>query len=514
MVRQQNLKGGLTRREILKHGLYGGLAAGLAPSLWLSGCSKQRPRRKGPNIVVLTVDTLRADHMGLYGYHRDTTPAIDAFAREAVVFDNAVVSRGTTRPSYASMLTALYPFHNGVHTNWEVLHETLPRLPEVLKSAGYHTAAFMSNFVLTKELSGCAQGFDIYDDRVEEREINRPNYERTAPNTVKAILEWLASDPPQPFFLFTNFIDPHGPYRPPEKLRRLYQSKQKRMLEKRQIPPYQLLEGSLNYFDYVDGYDGEIRYVDQSLELLIEQLKRKGLWDEVLVIFTSDHGESFGEHDIFFEHQYHVWEETTRVPLAIRLPRMGAGQEAVTPRRVRSVCSPMDLMPTILDYLEIPFHKQVDGRSLLPILMGAEESERMMFLECIIRSYAVIPNRTVDYPDIYAVRSTTHKLIRILQRGSGRLLRQMIFDTTTDPLEQKPIRFNKLERTHRKLSARMDAMLKQVRAYKLPFSVTCYKIPLSRRPKFVEQRKKGSKKVIKYLTDEQIERLRSLGYVD
>jgi len=452
--------------------------------------------------------------MGLYGYHRDTTPAIDAFAREAVIFDNAVVSRGTTRPSYASMLTGLYPFHFGVYDNRTVLHETLPRLPEVLKSAGYHTAAFVSNFVLVGKLSGCAQGFDIYDDRIEEREINRPNYERTAPNTVKAILEWLASDPPQPFFLFTNFIDPHGPYHPPERLRRLYKSEQKRMLKQQQIPRYQLLEGSLNYFDYVDGYDAEIRYADLSLELLIEQLKRERLWDEALVIFTADHGEHFGEHGTFFEHQSHVWEAATRVPLIIRLPRAGDNQEAIPPRRVRSVCSPMDFMPTILDYLKIPFRKQVDGQSLLPILRGEGESERVLLEEFPDHSYSVRPDPKIHHPDIYAVRSTTHKLIRTLQWGTGKILRQAVFDITTDPMEQRPIRFDKRLKRHRELAEQMDAILKQVREYELPFTMTSYTIPNSRRTNFIEQRKKNPKKIIKQLTEEQIERLRSLGYVE
>ena len=233
---------------------------------------------KHPNIILLTVDTLRADHMALYGYHRNTMPAIEAFAETGVVFDNAVVSRGNTRASYASMLTGLYPFHHGVYNNYWVLHEDLVTLPEVLKSGGYHTAAFMSNFVLVGALSGCNQGFDIYDDRVEQRELNRSNYERTAANSLKAILEWLETDPPQPFFLFTNFIDPHGPYFPPNRFRNFYKSKKTRMLTPEQIPSYQFMEDSLNYYDYVDRYDAEIRYLDEALGQLIEELKRKSLW--------------------------------------------------------------------------------------------------------------------------------------------------------------------------------------------------------------------------------------------
>jgi arylsulfatase A-like enzyme len=452
--------------------------------------------------------------MALYGYHRDTMPEIGRFARSAVVFDNAVVSRGTTLPSYASMLTGLYPFHHGVFHNRLVLHESLVTLPEVLKSAGYHTAAFMSNFVLVGQLCGFDHGFDIYDDRVEERELNRPNYERTAPNTVKAILEWLASGPPQPFFLFTNFIDPHGPYHPPERLRRLYQSNQKRMLKKKQIPPYQLLEGSLNYFDYVDAYDGEIRYVDQSLELLIQQLKSQGLWDEALVIFTADHGEQFGEHGLFFEHQFHVWEASTRVPLMIRLPHTVENQDVVPPRRLHNVCSPMDFMPTILDYLRIPFRKKVDGRSLLPILMGQQQNERFFLEEFSDRCRPIRPDPNMHYSDIFAVRSSTHKLIRTLEFGTDKILRQAVFNITADPMEKRPMRYNKRLKQHSELAEQMDTILKKVRRYEIPFKVTYYTIPDSQRTDFIEQRKKDPKKIIKQLTEEQIESLRSLGYVD
>lgn len=507
MGRKQNSHSGLTRRQLLKYGIYGGLAAGLSNSLWLGGCSK-RVRRNKPNIIVLTVDTLRADHMGLHGYHRDTMPMIEAFARTAAVFDNAVVSRGSTCPSYASMLTGLYPFHHGVYNNRPVLHEDLTTLPEVLRSAGYHTAAFMSNFVLVGEISGCHQGFDIYDDWVEEREANRTNYERTAGSTVKAILEWLESNPPQPFFLFTNFIDPHGPYTPPERLKSLYQSNKKRMLNLEQIPSYQLLEGSLNYFDYVDGYDAEIRYVDEAMGVLIEQLKRKGLWDDALVIFTSDHGESFGEHHIYFEHQFHVWEETVRVPLAIRLPNRRNNQNTVLSRRVRSVCSPMDLMPTILDYLNIGFDGRIDGRSLLPILSDAEDNNRIMFLE--------FPNNSIPgspYPDIYAVRTATHKLIGTWDQHTGQLKQRVVFNIAKDPLEKRSIRYNSRLKLHHKLADALDSMVTQAQNYELPFTLVSYVMPMPERKDFLDSRKKQPKKIIKTLSEDQIERLRSLGYV-
>jgi arylsulfatase A-like enzyme len=465
--------------------------------------------KKRPNIIVLTVDTLRADHMALYGYHRDTMPTIGAFAETAVVFDQAVVSRGNTRASYASMLTGLYPFRHGVYNNNVVLHENFKTLPEALKSAGYNTACFVSNFVLVGELSGCDQGFDIYNDRLEDRELNRTNYERSAGRTLKAILEWLETDPPQPFFMFTNFIDPHGPYLPPEKFRNLYKSGKERILNQKQIFSYQRVNNSLNYYDYVDRYDGEIRYVDEALGQLIDTLKSKGLWDDSIVIFLSDHGESLGEHGVFFEHQYYVFEETMRVPLAIRLPPDQETQSTPLHSRVSGLGSPMDLMPTILDYLDISFKGKMDGQSLLPILNGAEVSDRMIFLE-----FPEVSIPSQRHPVSFAVRNATHKLIRIFQPDTRQLIEQALFDITTDPLEKRPIRYDDEIELHRNLSKQMDAMLKEVAGYEIPFTLTSYQIPLGKRTKYVEQRKnKGPRRIIKPLSDEQIEKLRSLGYV-
>jgi len=433
------------RRDLLKFGLYGGLATSLSPYLWLSGCGK-RQKAKMPNIIVLTVDTLRADHMALYGYHRNTMPAIERFAETAVVFDNAVVPRGSTRPSYASMLTGFYPFHHGVYNNTAVLHENLTTLPQLLQSAGYHTAAFTSNFTLVRELSGCHQGFDVYDDRVEERLPNRLSYERTAAHTLKAIMEWLESNAQQPFFLFTNFIDPHGPYLPPKRFRNLYHSGKERILDRRQIPPYQFVDGSLDFYDYLDRYDGEISYIDEALGMLIEELKRRGLWDDALIVFTADHGEHLGDHtDIIrkwlLNHLPSVWEATAHVPLIIQLPQT-PGDNVAVPRRVQSVCSPMDLAPTVLDYLGIIDDVRMDGRSLLPVLRGNQETDRVVLLECPLKSYSFIPKGSSNYPDTYAIRSDTHKLVRSFQRGTPNVLQQAVFDISADPLEKSPFRYD------------------------------------------------------------------------
>ena len=488
------------------------LALALLPGLALSvfSCRKEKADTGDlPNIIILTVDTLRADHTPMYGYGRDTMPSIRSFTETAVLFDQAVIPRGNTRASYASMLTGLYPFHHGIYNNNFVLHEDMSTLPEILKPEGYHTAFFVSNFVLVGELSGCDQGFDIYDDRLEDQELNRTNYERSAAGTLKAILEWLENKPPQPFLLMVNLIDPHGPYLPPKRFRDLYKSKEKRILDRRKIFSYQMVDGSLNYYDYVDRYDGEIRYVDEAFGQLIEELKSKELWDKAFVVFLSDHGESLGEHNVFFEHQYNVFEETARVPLAIRLPLDREDQNIAKPRRVSSLSSPMDLMPTILDYLNIPFDGMMDGQSLLPVIEGAEFGDRMIFLE-----FPEISIPSQSNPASYAVRTSTHKLIRFFRPNTEELIGQAVYDIISDPLEQQPLKYNDGIELHRKMSRQLDNMLKQAREYEFPYTLTSYNVPLTRRTEYVEQRKKKFKTIVKPLSEEQIEKLRSLGYVD
>jgi arylsulfatase A-like enzyme len=488
--------------------LLGGCLVATVP---LSCSTPQDATPPRPNVIVLTVDTLRADHLALYGYPRSTTPAVDAFAASATVFDNAIVPRGSTRPSYASMLTGLYPFHHGVRSNGRVLHESVVTLAEVLRAAGYHTAGFVSNFVLLGEMSGLDQGFDVYDDRLEQRwdehpeaRVEWPNYERTAAHTLAAILGWLASGPPEPFCLFVNFIDPHGPYRPPARYRELFRSGKTRLLHPRQIPPYVQDGDDRNFYDYVDRYDGEIRLTDDAIAEVIRALRAEDLWEEALVVFTADHGEAFGEHLQYFEHHWHLWEETTRVPLVIRLPRAGAG----APRRVRSVASPMDLLPTVAAYLGLEIDGELDGESLLPAVRGDGLTDRMLFVE-----FPDVATPFTSHANIYAVRSATHKLIRVEDQRTGALMSQGVFDIVGDPLEQQQIAYDADDPVHRELSNHLDAMVDEARSFEPPFPITEYEMPLGERPAFFETRAADPTRVRKELTPDQVEKLRALGYV-
>jgi len=472
----------------------------LCLALW-TGCANDSDPRSTlphPNIIFLTVDTLRPDHMALYGYARDTMPAIEAFAKTAVVFDSAVVPRGSTRPSYASMLTGLYPYRHGVHANRIELHSDVPTLQEGLKMAGYHTAAFVSNFVLIKELSGLAQGFDVYDDFVDEKETNRNYYERTAARTLGAILKWLNSGPPEPFFLFTNFIDPHGPYRPPETYREMFQSERRRELSIDEIPRYQVYGDKLNYYDYVDRYDGEIGFTDAVLGLLIAELKSKGLWDNAIVVFTADHGESLGEHGLYFEHKLHLWEETVRVPMAIRIPGL------TEPGRASALCSPMDLPATLYEYLGLQPETVLDGKSLLSCLRGEDAPKRSLLIE----APRIEEQGTIG---AFAIRTATHKLIQVEDMKDKTVVRLDVFDVENDPLEQNRIAFDQNVDVHRELRAELDKALTNLWSHKLSFKPKFYYVPNEERRTFVFGRLQTTEQ--REFTPEQAEQLQSLGYV-
>jgi len=400
------------------------------------------------------------------------------------------------------MLTGLYPVHHGVRANSVALHEDNVTLPEMLKAAGYHTAAFVSNGIMDEKLSGMSQGFDDYVCSEGRKE------QMTAKDMITALLEWLDADPPQPFFLFTNFIDPHGPYDPPERFRKQFHSKQTRMLTRDMIPASIYVEGELNHFDYLDRYDGDILYTDELLGRTMDKLKDKGLWDDSFVVFTADHGECMGQHGIHYDHYRMVWEETMHVPLAIRLPRSMAEQRGIKPRRVRGLCSPMDLPPTILACLGLPCDVRSDGQSLLPLMGGTGDEKRALLME-----YPGFLRSGGKRPGVYALRSAAHKLIRSVNEATGETRKQTVYHLAGDRTEQHPIPFDPTRPRHRALSRRLDSLLDHVRTYEPPFKAVVYELPSQERHPLVEKKRKAGEITVKILPVDQIERLRALGYL-
>lgn len=308
-----------------------------------------------PNILFILVDTLRADHMGIYGYERDTTPVADQFARENIKFNFVVTAAPWTPASIASIFTSLYPTAHGMmppNDRQEAikkstrLNESLNTLPEILRDNGYATAGVITNPWLQKAF-GFDQGFDTY------KYINRVRADLVNKEAVKLLEELKKGS--KPFFLYLHYMDAHNPYDPPAEYRNIFPEP----LKSREYPPKQV--------EVMKLYDGDVRHFDFRFGELLDYLKKTGLYDDLTIIFTADHGEQFMERGNQ-GHGYHVHNEETHVPLIIR-----TGRKTV-PREVNEVASLVDLFPTILDLAGVKWDKPVQGLSLFntPDLAGRD----------------------------------------------------------------------------------------------------------------------------------------------
>lgn len=376
------------------------VAAALAVAALLSvatGCRARRPW----NVLVVTLDTTRADHLGCYGKESARTPNLDRLAAEGTLFSNCVSAAPVTTPSHSTIFTGLYPPAHGVRDNGLfALPEGSGTLASRLRGAGWSTGAAVASFPLTRGF-GLAQGFDFYDDHItvlaegpsgERVKPFRGSYfdERPAARVNDAVLPWLRRQAREPFFAWVHYWDPHQPLVPP--------------------PPFNQLFAH-------DLYQGEIAYVDQCLGTLLAELRARGLGDRTLVVVVGDHGEGRGEHDEL-SHSMLAYDSTLHVPLLIRAPGAPAG------RRVAQRVGTVDLLPTVLALLGQPVPAGLDGRSLAPLVTGAEPesaSRRLYYAETFS------PRLSYGWGELRALYSGPTKLIH----GP----RTELFDLSSDPEE-------------------------------------------------------------------------------
>jgi arylsulfatase len=331
------------------------------------GPSRKAPR---PSVLLLTVDTLRADHLSAWGYPRPTSPVLDQLAAEGLRFELAQTQWPKTGPSFASMFTATYGKDNGIVRE---IGKPLPcgfrTLAEELKALGYQTSAVVANGAVGREFY-FDQGFDRYAEAWKGAEGEAAIEIATRPDHVTHLaleaLARLSSD--QPFFLWVHYLDPHFPYRPPEPWRDEFQNdshfkSEKIVLDRTKpkrvtgaIGTSQILDGKDDLGFYVARYDAEIRFTDHEIGRLIDELKKRGLWDRMLTIFTSDHGESLGEHGYYFDHGMLPFQDVLHVPLAIRYP--GIVPARVDPHPVEL----LHLAPTVLEYAGAKLKEGVWGQ--------------------------------------------------------------------------------------------------------------------------------------------------------
>ena len=331
---------------VLSLGCEGEQAAVLSRSLEVGGFANH-------SIVIVSVDTLRADHLGLYGYERDTSPTLDRLARDAVTFERARAPRGLTWPSLVSMFTSLYPKSSNVRQNGDLLADDVPTLASLLEARGYATAAFRGNacatFTKNFGTNFCGSDEDVH----------------------RKALDWISAHDGSPFLLWVHYMAPHEEYLPPEKYDRFTDAAYRGAANgTRSYLDGVILSGKApeaEDLEHVIGlYDGEILYADTMLGEVVEALERQGLFDDSLFVFTSDHGEELLQHNNYYYHACSVYDAVLHIPLVIRFPnRSHAGQ------RVRQLVENIDIAPTLLELLGVARPSGFEGQSMRELVNGA-----------------------------------------------------------------------------------------------------------------------------------------------
>ena len=363
-------------------------------------CQSNSGRAAGRTpVLLITIDTLRADRVGCYGARRVRTPAMDGLAADGVRFAHALAQVPITPPSHAVILTGTYPMYNGVRDfNSGALPKNVGVLAEAFQRDGYDTAAFVSSAVLESSW-GFSRGFQTYDDHFDLRKVEITNLgtvERRAEQTVDHLLAWFKVRPAggttaRPFFVWLHLYDPHWPYEPPEPFRTQY-------------------TGHL--------YDGEVAYADSQLGRLFDYLRKEGLYDHTLIVLLSDHGESLGEHGED-EHAFFIYDSTLHVPLIFKLPRGMA-----SPRVVRRTVGLIDVAPTLLELLHMqdPLRRQFQGTSLASSILGrALAGERPVYAE------TYYPRNSFGWSELRSISSDRFKYIQAP--------RPELYDRLKDPQE-------------------------------------------------------------------------------
>jgi arylsulfatase A-like enzyme/Tfp pilus assembly protein PilF len=362
-------------------------------ALALTACHRGGGKEQylGAPILLISIDTLRSDHLPAYGYKGVETPAIDALRKDAILFEKAYSHYPLTLPSHATLLSGLLPPHTGVRDNGGYTFDAArhPYLPQLLKSAGYETGAAVSAFIL-RGATGLKSGFDFYDDEI----ASGPDpdlAERDGAVTAQRALDWLKGKGDKPFFLFLHLYEPHTPYAPPEPFASRYRA---------------------------SPYDGEIAAADAIVGTVLDALKKQDLYDRAIIILLSDHGEGLGEHGEE-QHGFFLYRETLQVPLLLKLPNGDRGGSTVA-----SPAQLVDVVPTLLTLAGAKPPAGLDGQSLLA-LPGPQAPPRRIYAETFF------PRLHYGWSDLASLIEGRFHYIH----GPA----PELFDLTADPGEKKDI---------------------------------------------------------------------------
>lgn len=479
-------------------------AARLAAACWLAvaaGCgdamvddqvpapvigSSYRVDSSAPSVILISIDTLRADRLGCYGCPAPTSPVIDRFREQSVLFEWAIAQAPSTLPSHATMLTSLLPEHHGAFFSRRTpLSPSLPTLATELKAAGYRTAAFTGGGQIAPEF-GLDRGFEIYG-------VNKGGADFEA--AVEAGLEWLARDRRRPSFLFLHSYEVHHPYEPDPKLLAIFDDGYDGLLpphvSKDDLERINRGEIAIDRRDLdhiVAAYDAEIRSVDEAFAALLDGLEELGLSNDALVVFTSDHGEEFGEHGIVGWHSHTLFDELLRVPLLIRFAD-GRNAGLTVTNQVRL----LDLAPTILAAVGLSVPSSFDGVDLARVINGLPTSlpaisqldtPRQFRMSLRTREWKLYPRILFD-GDPFA-DSLPPMLTRVRNNFARWRWPYLLFDLTEDPGETRDVVKSRPD-VEEALQVTMEALTAQRAASRAPTA---------------------------NVNDATMERLRALGYLE
>ncbi len=415
-------------------------------SLSLSACNRyeraeSRLRNQAdeswPNVLLISVDTLRPDHLGSYGYHRETSPHLDRLAREGVLFENAISSSSWTLPAHAALITGLVDsVHGCLDTNGR-LTEDHTTLAERLKSAGYTTVGFFSGPYLYP-VFGLAQGFDKYVDCTSYPRLNQKTVKMTGTvegpsiwdassrditnsRVLQAVRSWFAQNPQKPFFMFVHMWDVHFDFIPPQEYAQMFDPDYAGAITGEHFLFNQWINARMPQRDIehlIALYDGEIAWTDQHIGMILDQFDARGLLDSTVVVVVSDHGTEFFEHGEK-AHRKSLFDETIRIPLILRYPpRIPAGLRVETQTRI------IDVVPTVMELVGLPPPKDIMGQSLVALFSGG----------ALARDNLAVSELYSAGRRMRSFRRLTHKVI--LDQLTGHT---WVYDLAKDPGELAPI---------------------------------------------------------------------------
>jgi arylsulfatase A-like enzyme len=431
----------------------------LAVILLFISFPNQTSKKENLNVVLITLDTTRPDHLGYNGYGNALTTHIDRLAEQGATFAQAIAPIPITLPSHCSMLTGLEVFSHGLRDNGTFyVRDNITTLAEILKNKGYVTAAVIASFVLDKRFN-LNQGFDFYEDKLDNQLNTKNNkvatweghayrrFDRPASEVSRIAIDWLEKNHKEKFFLWIHFYDPHQPYNPPSQ----YKSEIAKEPHK--------------------SYDGEIAYMDHELGKFINKLKEKNLTSKTLIVVASDHGEALGEHDKFIGHGFFAYEEEIKSALIFVLPDF-----IPKTKKIHDQVSLASVTPTILDILGMKVNIKFDAKSLFPRILNKEkQNPGELYCETIM------PEIRFGQPAVHALRTDKFKIVY-----KPKLKSISLYNLELDPLEKNNI-FNMKNKSHFTMLSKLLSHIKKIESIKnLP---------------------------AKKMDEETKEKLRSLGYI-